>query len=75
MPYRSHQLKNGLLPFEVTVRREIENSLASVDPRFVAIVTMAFVALCVVDVLLGLFQLCNISLFGQLAVLFCTRSD
>ena len=50
--------------FEVTVRREIENNLASVDPRFVAIVTMVFVVLCVVDMLLAFLQLCNISLLG-----------
>jgi hypothetical protein len=65
--YRSHQVNNGLVPFEVTVRREIESNLASVDPRFVAIVTMAFVALCVVDMLLGFLQSCNISLLGQSA--------
>jgi len=69
MAYRSHQLWNGLLPFEVTIRHEIESNLASVDPRFVAIVTMAFVALCVVDTLLGFLQWCNISLLGQSAIL------
>jgi len=61
--YRIYQLRNDLVPFEVTVRREIESNLASVDPRFVAIVVMAFVALCVVDMLLGFLQLC-ISLLG-----------
>jgi hypothetical protein len=68
--YRNYQLNNGLVPFEVTVRREIENNLASVDPRFVAIVTMAFVALCGMDMLLCLLQSCNISLLGQSTLLF-----
>ena len=72
--YRFYQLYNGLVPFEVTVRREFESNLASVDPRFVAIVIMAFVALCVVDILLGCLQCWNISLFGQSAILFYPRS-
>jgi hypothetical protein len=72
--YRGHQLWNGLLPFEVTVRREIESNLASVDPRFVAIVIMAFVALCVMDMLLAFLQWCNISLLGQSVILFHARS-
>lgn len=72
--WRVHQLRNGVVPFEVTVRREIENNLASVDPRFVAIVIMAFVALCVLDMLLGCLQWCNIPLFGQSAISFYPRS-
>ena len=70
MAYCTYQLWNGLLPFEVTVRREVESNLAGVDPRFVAIVIMAFVALCVMDVLLGFLQWCNISLLGQSAICF-----
>jgi hypothetical protein len=73
--YRSYQLNNDLVPFEVTVRREIESNLASVDPRFVAIVTMAFVSLCVMDMLLGFLQSCNISLLGQSAHSFSDPSD
>lgn len=73
--YRSYQLNNGLVPFEVTVRREIESNLASVDPRFVAIVTMAFVSLCVVDMFLGFLQSCNISLLGQYAHSFTAPGD
>ena len=69
-----YQLREGLIPIEVTVRREIESNLASVDPRFVAIVIMAFVPLCVLDMLLGCLQWCNIPLFGQSAILFYPRS-
>ena len=56
--------KNDLSSFEVTVRHGIESNLASVDPRFVAIVIMVVVALCVVDMLLAFLQWCNISLLG-----------
>ena len=75
MPYRSHQLNNGLVPFEVTVRHAFERNLASVDPRFVAIVTMAFVYLCVVDMFLSFLQSCNIPLLGQSAHSFSAPSD
>ena len=70
--YVNYPLVTGnLAPFEVTVRREIQSRLASVDPRFVAIVTMAFVALCVLDMFLGSLQMFDISLLGQTAALFC----
>lgn len=62
--YLIFSFKNYLPSFEVTVRREIESNLASVDPRFVAFVIMAIVALCVVDMLLGFLQWCNIPLLG-----------
>lgn len=63
------------VPFRVTVRHEIESNLASIDPRFVAIVTMAFVSLCVVDLLLAFLQLCKFSLLGQSAHPICGPSD
>lgn len=62
--YFSPYLGDDLAWFKLTVCHKIESNLASVDPHFVAIVIMAFVALCVVDMLLGFLQWCNISLLG-----------
>ena len=33
--YHSYQVSNGLVTFQVTAHRDIENDLTSVDPHFV----------------------------------------